>query len=323
MSLAPYIATVARGPGRARALTETEARDAMTHVLDGTGAPEAVGALLMTLRLRGETEDEITGFAGAFRDHLSRWRTLDADLDWSSYSAGRTRGLPWFLLSARLVASAGYRVLLHGRNGTDSALRSQLTGQGVVTALTPAEATAALDGGGLVYVPLEALSSRATDLLALRDHLGLRSCVHTCLRVANPAMAPVTLQGVFHPPYRALQEAASLRLGDRAAMIIKGGGGEFERYPGKDVVCHGFGPQGAWPKVPAILDDTRRMTEITNDPDHLGALWDGSWHHPFAMATVLGTAALALLSLGASATLSDAEARAARLWAARSPRCAA
>lgn len=107
MSLASYIAIVARGPGRARPLTETEARAAMGHVLDGTGAAEAVGALLMTLRLRGETEDEITGFAGALRDHMQRWRALDVDLDWPSYSAGRTRGLPWYLLSARLVAQAG------------------------------------------------------------------------------------------------------------------------------------------------------------------------------------------------------------------------
>jgi anthranilate phosphoribosyltransferase len=314
---------VARGPGRARTLTETEAREAMGLVLEGSGAPEAVGALLMTLRLRGETEAEITGFAGAFRDHLSPWRVLEADLDWSSYSGGRTRGLPWFLLSARLVAHAGYRVLLHGRNGSDAALRNHLEGQNVVTALTPTAASAAMDASGLVYVPVEALSARVTELLALRDHLGLRSCVNTCLRVANPAGAPVTVQGVFHPPYRILQEAACAGLGDRAAMIIKGGGGEFERYPGKAVVCHGFGPGGAWPSVPAMIEDTRRMTEVTDDPTHLNALWDGSWDHPFAMATVLGTAALALWSLGACATLDEAESRASQLWENRSPRRAA
>lgn len=323
MSLAPYIAIVARGPGRARPLTEAEARAAMEHVLDGTGAAEAVGALLMTLRLRGETEDEITGFAAAFRDHLRRWRVLDADLDWPSYAAGRTRGLPWYLLSARLIANAGYRVLLHGRNGQDAALRSHLESQRIIAALTPDTAAQALDDTGIVYVPLEALSARATDLLALRDDLGLRSCVNTCLRVANPAGAPVTVQGVFHPPYRSLQEAACKRLGDSAALIIKGGGGEFERYPGKAIACHGFGPLGAWPDAPAILDDTRRLTEVTDDPAHLTGLWEGTWHHPFAMATVLGTAALALWSLGAAPTLADAEARAARLWASRTQRRAA
>lgn len=323
MSLASYIAIVARGPGRARPLTETEARAAMGHVLDGTGAAEAVGALLMTLRLRGETEDEITGFAGALRDHMQRWRALDVDLDWPSYSAGRTRGLPWYLLSARLVAQAGYRVMLHGRNGGDAALRSYLAAQGVAIAQTPAAATAALDASGLVYIPLEALSRRATDLLALRAHLGLRSCVNTCLRVANPAGARVTVQGVFHPPYRALQESACKRLGDTAAMIIKGGGGEFERHPGKAVVCHGHGPTGAWNDAPALLRDPRRLTEVTDNPAHLTALWNGTWHHPFALATVLGTAALALWSLGANQALADAEAHAARLWATRSSRHAA
>ncbi|WP_424967659.1 glycosyl transferase family protein [Dinoroseobacter sp. S375] len=323
MSLAPYIATVARGPGRARPLTQTEAQEAMTHALDGTGAPEAVGALLMTLRLRGETADEITGFSAAFRAHLRRWSKLEADLDWPSYSAGRTRGLPWFLLSARLVAAAGYRIMIHGRNGSDAALRAHLGPLGLSMSLTPTEAATALEDVGIAYVPLEALSARATDLLALRDHLGLRSCVNTCLRVANPAAAPVTVQGVFHPPYRELQEAACERLGDNSAMIIKGGGGEFERYPGKPVVCHGFGPAGAWPDAPAILDDTRRLTEVTDDPAHLTGLWEGSWHHPFATATVLGTAALALWSLGATQTLPEAEARAATLWSARQTRHAA
>lgn len=323
MSLAPYIGIVARGPGRARPLTQSEARAAMGHVLDGTCAPEAVGALLMTLRLRGETSDEITGFSGAFRDHLQRWSDLGVDLDWPSYSAGRTRGLPWYLLSARLVAAAGYRIVLHGRNGSDAALRAHLPAMGVPMALTPDDAADALDAGGIAYIPVEALSSRLTDLLALRDDLGLRSCVNTCLRMANPAAAPVTVQGVFHPPYRELQEEACARLGDRAAMIIKGGGGEFERYPGKAIVCHGFGPAGVWSDASAILEDTRRLSEVTDDPRHLRQLWDGVWHHPFAAATVLGTAALALWALGDSPTLAEAEARAARLWSTRQSRRAA
>jgi anthranilate phosphoribosyltransferase len=323
MSLADYIGIVARGPGRARPLTEAEARAAMALVLARQGGPEAVGALLMTLRLRGETADEITGFSGALRDHLARWSGLGADLDWPSYSAGRTRGLPWYLLSARLVAAASHRIVLHGRNGSDAALRDHLPAAGVETAHTPEDAARALDAAGLVYIPIEALSDRLTELLALRADLGLRSCVNTCLRMANPAGAPVTVQGVFHPPYRALQEAACARLGDRAAMIIKGGGGEFERYPGKPVVCYGHGPAGAWPDAPALLDDTRRLTEVTDDPAHLAALWDSTWSHPFAEACVTGTAALAFWALGACATLPEADDRARRLWHTRHPRRAA
>mgnify|MGYP000294529187 CR=1 FL=1 len=112
MSLADHVRTLGRGPGRSRSLTEAEARDAMQIMLAGNAAPEAIGALLMLLRMKGETAQEIAGFAAAAQAFGDPGRC--ADLDWPVYAAGRTRGLPWFLLSARLVAAAGHKVLLHG-----------------------------------------------------------------------------------------------------------------------------------------------------------------------------------------------------------------
>ncbi len=59
MSLADHVRTLGRGPGRARSLTREEARDAMVCMLSDEVAPEAVGALLMLLRMKGETAEEI------------------------------------------------------------------------------------------------------------------------------------------------------------------------------------------------------------------------------------------------------------------------
>jgi anthranilate phosphoribosyltransferase len=318
MSIAAHIRTIARGPGRARALTRAEAQDAMTEILVGRAAPEAVGALLMVLRLRGETADEITGFAAAVRNHLAPWSGTGAALDWPSYAAGRTRGLPWYLLGAMLVASAGYPVLIHGRNGTDAALRAHLAQLGVPPVTAPAEARAALQANGIAYAPLEHLSPRLTGLLGLRADLGLRSCVNTLCRVANPAAAPVTVQGVFHPPYRDLQVAACANLGDRAMMVIKGGGGEFERFVGKATACHGFARGGApFPEAPARADDLHRLADLPMKDTELAALWAGSWSHDAAEKTVTGTAALALLALNAAPSLPEAEALAQTLWDTR------
>ena len=83
MSLAPYVRIVARGKGRARALTLAEAQDAMALILRGDAAPEAVGALLMVMRLRGETPEEIAGFTAALRAHVVG-KLPKADLDWPS-----------------------------------------------------------------------------------------------------------------------------------------------------------------------------------------------------------------------------------------------
>jgi anthranilate phosphoribosyltransferase len=119
MSLAPFVQIVARGKGRARPMTLAEAQEAMTLILQGDAAPEAVGALLMVMRLRGETPAEIAGFTAALRAHVDG-KLPKADLDWPSYAAGRSRGAPLFLLAARLVGQAGYRVSMHGWNSHQS-----------------------------------------------------------------------------------------------------------------------------------------------------------------------------------------------------------
>ncbi len=303
MSLAPYVRIVARGQGRARALTLDEAHEAMALILSGDAAPEAVGALLMVLRLRGEEPQEIAGFTAALRAHVSG-KIAPADLDWPSYAAGRSRGAPLFLLAARLVAQAGYRVSLHGWNSHQSAgasLREVLS----------------LAGPGVSYTPLETLSPRAFALLGLRDTFGLRSCVNTVLRMWNPSQAPATVQGVFHPSYRSLQARAAELLGQSDLSIIKGGGGEFERHPSKEAVVFGL-RDGAHRQVSAapLVDETRRLHDGTDLPD-LAALWHGTQQDPFSEATITGTAAIALWTVKAAPTLAQADEMAAALWADR------
>lgn len=310
-ALAPHVATLGRGPGRSRSLTHTEASDAMAAMLSGNAAPEAVGALLMLLRMKGETSDELAGFIAAAQTHSP---TLPhADLDWSSYAAGRTRGLPWFLLSARLVAKAGHRVVLHGWNGTDATVRAHLDAAGIAVATTAHDADAALDRAGLVYLPLEQIHPALFSLLSLRPVLGLRSCINTVCRMLNPTRASASVQGVFHPSYRLLQTDAAHSLGWTSLTVIKGGGGEFERHPGKAVAAIGLRDgQPLDTQVPALRDDTRRLSETEAGVD-LAALWSGKTHDAFAEDIVIGTAALALDTLGLKAP----EALARDLWRTR------
>ena len=175
MRLATHVRTLGCGQGRARSLTKAEAADAMVHMLDDDADPHAVGALLMLLRMKGEVAEEISGFVEAIQGSFSQLPPVD--LDWPSYSSGRTRGLPWFLLSARLVAEAGYRVCLHGWNGADMTVRDGLKSAGIKCARTFHDTDLALRSNGIVYLPLELLSPRLKQLLDLRSVLGLRSCL--------------------------------------------------------------------------------------------------------------------------------------------------
>ena len=313
MTLAPYVAILGRGQGRARSLTQDEAFAAMQIILRGDAAPEALGALLMLLRMKGEVAAEIAGFTAAARASLPAWQGPAPAVDWPSYAAGRTRGQPWFLAAARLVAQAGYPVLLHGWNShqaTGASVRAALGDVGIAQVdWTDASATLARDG--IAYVPLEQMQPRLMDLLRLRDVFGLRSCINTVLRMLNPASAPVALQGVFHPSYRELQRDAALLLSQPTLRVLKGGGGEFEHHPAKDITLHGLTQGAIWEGTTgAPLTGHQRLSETTST---LSQVWHGEQADDFAAAIITSTAALALSAVGAA----KPEALAQDLWQSR------
>lgn len=299
MSLADHVRTLGRGPGRSRSLKQDEAFDAMSCMLAEDAAPEAIGALLMLLRMRGETAPEIAGFAAAAQAALPDLPPVD--LDWPSYAAGRTRGAPWFLWSAQRVAKAGHRVLLHGWNGEDRKVRDGLADASIGIAKTPDEVAHLLDRDSIAYLPLETIHPTLFRLLDLRGVLGLRSCINTVCRMLNPAAARASVQGVFHPSYRLLQADAAERLGWNALSIIKGGGGEFERNPSKEITVFGLrGGHAFEERYPALQPTPRRLCP---PPD---PAWRAGSPSQFESDIIAGTAAMALETLGSNR--GDAEA---------------
>ena len=315
-ALAEFVRILGRGPGRSRSLTQDEASAAMQIMLTGQAAPQAVGAILMLMRMKGEVAAEIAGFAAAARDFLNAstdMTNVRVDLDWPCYAAGRTRGLPWFLLSAKLVACTGTRVLLHGWNGKDPAIRTGLDHLCIPVVQDFASVNAALDRHNIAYLPLENAYLTLFNLLNLRDILGLRSCINTVCRMLNPAGAPDSVQGVFHPPYRLLQADAAALLGWRNLTVIKGGGGEFERHPGKVIDAFGLRAGAVWQEdIPAISDDKRKLSDLELPYEALTDLWQNGVDvsDGFATDLVLGTADLALETIGHGHG-------AAELWQAR------
>lgn len=323
MSLGAFVRILGRGPGRSRGLTQSEAQEAFGLILSGAAAPEAVGALLMLMRYRGESAEEIAGFVTALRDSLPGWDQVPAALDWPTYAAGRSRGLPWFLLSAKLVAGAGLPVLMHGWNSHQNpvaSVRNALRAIGIPTVHTSDQASEAVTGNGIAYLPLEQLSPAAFEILKLRDVLNLRSAINTTLRVLNPSRAPATVQGVFHPSYRGLQADTGALLGQAGLSVIKGGGGEFERHPGKDIAVFGLRQSKSWSgTAPALEHSATRLAEGpgSDEPDALARLWTGDYHDDFATGIVTGTAALALFTCGKCSDIATADHLAQDLWANR------
>ncbi len=212
--------------------------------------------------------------------------------------------------------------MLHGLNSHQSAaaaLPPALSIAGIARAKTPEAAKAALDLTNLVYVPLDALDQRFVDLLALREHLGLRSPVNTALR-ALTLRGPCPGARRVPPALPRLQQDGALALGEQNLRVLKGGGGEFERQPNKAVELMGLANGAPFDgTAPALMRGAKRMSEAADgasDPSALGALWSGTLTDEFALNIVLGTAALALGMLE-GLDHSAAYARAQSLWQAR------
>ncbi len=72
-------------------------------------------------------------------------------------------------------------------------------------------------------------------MINLRPVMGLRSPVHTLVRLLNPFDATASIQGIFHPSYRQVHQKAALLLDQKHMAVLKGEGGETERNP--DVEC--------------------------------------------------------------------------------------
>ncbi len=317
---APIVRILGRGRLGSRSLSEAEARDAMRMILAGEVEDVQLGAFLMLLRVKEETAEEIAGFVRAVRRTLPPPGAAKVDLDWSSY-AGKRRQLPWFILSVLLLAESGVTVFMHGAEGHTPGrvyTRETLDVLGVPIAASFEEAAAHMAARNFAYLPLQHLCPKLHEMIGLRPLLGLRSPVHTLARLLNPFAAPFQVQGIFHPSYRMTHVGAAELLEQPHMAVIKGEGGEIERRPNKACLVtslhDGETSEENWP---AILDDPRQSVDEDMDVRRLGAVWRGEAEDSYGVATVTGTAAMALRLMGRAAGVAEAEAMADALWRAR------
>jgi anthranilate phosphoribosyltransferase len=316
---AQYVRIVGKGRHGARSLTAEEAHAAMAMIIRGEAEPVQIGAFLMLIRVREETPEEAAGFVSAARNAITRPdAAAPVRIDWPAY-AGKRRQLPWFVLSALLLAGSGYPVLMHGIRGQDQRVYASqaLAALGIRASATLSEAAQEISRSGFAYIALEKFCPVVHHLIELRPLLGLRSPMHTVARMLNPLDAAVQLQGIFHPNYRDIHQQAALLLKQPHMAVLKGEGGETERNP--DVPClvqsvhHGVEHAEEWPAMFAA----RHLKDESMDPGRLPALWRGETTDEYGEAAVIGTAAIALRALGVADSIAAAEAQAAELWRRR------
>ncbi len=317
---AEFIKILGKGKKGSRPLTQDEAYRAMQMILADQVLPIQLGAFLMLMRIKEETCEELAGFVQACKETINcSSQTVQVDLDWSSY-AGKRRHLPWFLLSALLLADQGIKVFMHGAGGhTEGRIYTEkvLKSLGINCAASVAEAEQQLLSSNFSYLSLEHICPKLYDMINLRPVMGLRSPVHTLVRLLNPLNAGHSIQGIFHPSYRQVHQKAALLLNQQHMAVLKGEGGETERNP--DVEClvqsvhTGELGEEIWP----AFFQRRHMKAEELDPRQLKQIWRSEVRDDFAEATVTGTTAVVLKLLGKAETQEQAQSLANQYWANR------
>ena len=241
-----------------RTLSRNEAREAMASVMAGDATPAQLGALLAALHIRGETVDEIAGFASALREVAVRVTVTGDAMDIVGTGGDRSNSFNISTVSSIVTAAAGGRVAKHGNRAASSACGSAdvLEALGVKIDLGPEGVARCVDEAriGFMFAPRYHPAMRHAG--PVRREIGIRTVFNVLGPLANPAGVRRILLGV-----------PSLALGEKIAAVLA------ELGVSHGLVVHGEdGLDEISPSLPTrtweVRDDSVREGRI--EPEDLG-----------------------------------------------------
>ena len=208
-----------------RDLSEEEAAAVMEEIMAGEATPAQLGAFLVSVRLKGETVDEITGMARVMRQHALRVPIEGVSLLDTCGTGGDGQGT--FNVStaaAFVVAAAGARVAKHGNRAVTSACGSAdvLEALGARIELTPAQVARCIDEVGLGFMFAPAFHPAMKHAAGPRREIGVRTVFNVLGPLTNPAGASAQLLGVARAELGAKMAAVLARLGCQHALVVHG-----------------------------------------------------------------------------------------------------
>lgn len=241
-------------------LTEQEARDVMTTFAAGELEPAMAGAMLAGLRAKGETADEIRGFATAMRE-LAVHPEIPAGIPTVDTVGTGGDGSGSFNLSTGaglLAAAAGARVVKHGNRSISSRSGSadMLECLGVPLPLHEKEAVDCLQATGFTFLFAPAYHPAMKAVVPVRGALAVRTVFNMLGPLTNPAAPPYQLIGAWSAPAAKLMAETLAGMPIERAFVVHGEPGWDEASPAGDFVLHDVTPG--------------KVTESTRSPEDYG-----------------------------------------------------
>ena len=207
-------------------LSMDEARAAMGSVMDGEATQAQLAALLVALRMRGETVEELAGFATAMRERVLRVEAPEGAVDTCGTGGDGSNTFNISTAAALVVAAAGVPVAKHGNRAITSACGSAdvLEALGISTDLNPEEAGEALRTDGFAFLFAQTYHPAMKHAGPTRREIGVRTAFNLLGPITNPAGARRQVVGVGDPAAAPKLAEVLHLLGTEHALVVHGKG---------------------------------------------------------------------------------------------------
>lgn len=243
-------------------LERREMYDVFGYVMDGKATDVQKSALLVALRMKGETPEEITGAAQAMRERVTPLTVDRANVIDTCGTGGDGRGTFNISTVAALVAAgAGAAVAKHGNRAVSSSCGSAdlLMELGVTIDLDAARTSEVLRRTGISFLFAPKLHPAMSAVIGVRRELGVRTMFNVLGPLTNPAFARRQVLGVYTDSLVEVIARVLLALGSEHAMVVHSRDGLDEiSVSAPTHVCEvGYGEIRSYDLVPEDLGIAR------------------------------------------------------------------
>ena len=216
-----YLAKVVGG----ERLTEEEAGAAMAAIMEGEATPAQIGGLLAALAVRGETEDEVVGFARTMRARAVPLSARGA-VDTCGTGGDGAGTFNISTVASLVVAACGVPVAKHGNRSASGSCGSAdvLEALGLRIDPPPALVQRSLDEAGWAFLFAPGFHAATRHAVGPRKELGVRTAFNLLGPLTNPALPEAQVVGVPRPELTGFMARCLQRLGVKRAWVVHGSG---------------------------------------------------------------------------------------------------
>jgi len=206
-------------------LSMHEAEAVMGEIMSGEATPSQISCLLTALRMKGETTDEVTGFASKMRENAVKINSKYGNIVDTCGTGGDFSGtFNISTVSAIVAAAAGARVAKHGNRSASSKCGSAdiLEAMGVKIDLPPEKVKASIEEVGIGFIFAPNFHPAMKYAAPSRKEIGIRTIFNILGPLTNPAGAKYQLLGVFSEELTELMSLVLQNLGSTEVMVVHG-----------------------------------------------------------------------------------------------------